>query len=159
MWYPSGIGSINICTTTSTRSCSPIDGFRVTKHDYRRYTNLETFLREEWEAGFLRSWDANDMLTLLKTWQMGDVSTIRHGGDLGRCLSDIKAKGLIMPGRTDLYFAVGPRQSFLSRSPPRLSFQPEDSEIEISHLKNTARLVVIESNWGHMGKSFLSGVP
>lgn len=87
----------------------------MTKHNYYRYTDLETFLREEWEAGFLRSWDANDMLTLLKTWQMGDISVIRHGGDLERCLSDIKAKGLIMPGRTDLYFAVSPRRPFFNR--------------------------------------------
>jgi len=97
-----------------------------------RYTGLDSFLREEWEAGFLTSWDANDMLTLLHTWQMGDVSSIRHGGDLDKCLREIKAKGLIMPCRTDLYFT------------------PEDNEIEVSHMKNTAKLVVIESIWGHL---------
>lgn len=133
---------------------APADAPRITEYDHYRYTDLETFLREEWEAGFLRSWDANDMLTLLKTWQMGDISTIRHGGDLGKCLTDIKAKGLIMPGRTDLYFAVGPLQSSLNRSPV-FFFKPEDSEIEVSYLKNTAKLVIIESNWGHMGRSFL----
>jgi homoserine O-acetyltransferase len=105
------------------------------EHQYlygNRYTNLDTFLREEWEAGFLTSWDANDMLTLLHTWETGDVSSLRHGRDLAKCLSEIKAKGLIMPCKTDLYFT------------------PEDSEVEVSLMKNTAKHVVIESIWGHM---------
>ena len=72
-----------------------------------RYTDLESFLREEWEGGFLVGWDANDLLTLLNTWQTGDVSLIRDGGDLEKCLGSIKAKGLIMPSKTDLYFPVG----------------------------------------------------
>jgi len=62
----------------------------------------------------------------------GDVSKVRDGGDLNKCLSQIKAKGLIMPSKTDLYFP------------------PEDSENEVAAMKNTARLVVIESVWGHM---------
>jgi len=71
-----------------------------------RYPDLETFLREDWEADFLTAWDANDMLCLLQTWKKGDVSTVRCGGDLGKCLSEVKPKGLIMPSKTDLYFAV-----------------------------------------------------
>lgn len=46
------------------------------------------------------------MITLINTWQQGDVSLIRHGGDLEKCLSEITAKGLIMPSKTDLYFPV-----------------------------------------------------
>lgn len=71
-----------------------------------KYNSLETFLREEWEADFLLAWDANDMLALLHTWQQGDISRIRDGGDYAACLKTIKVKGLIMPSRTDLYFAV-----------------------------------------------------
>lgn len=71
-----------------------------------RYPDLASFLRERWELGFLQNWDANDLLTLLHTWQTGDVSQIRHGGDLRACLADIQAKGLIMPSKTDLYFPV-----------------------------------------------------
>ncbi|KAH9479761.1 Homoserine O-acetyltransferase [Psilocybe cubensis] len=96
-----------------------------------KYPNLESFLREDWEGGFL-GWDANDLLTLLHTWQTGDVSLVRDGGDLGKCLSSIKAKGLIMPSKTDLYFP------------------PEDSVDEVANLQNTARLVVIDTVWGHM---------
>ena len=80
-----------------------------------KYTDLDDFLRSEWEAGFLANWDANDMLTLLRTWQMGDVSRVPAvgaalQGDLAGALKTISAKGLIMPCKTDLYFPVcGPR--------------------------------------------------
>ena len=69
------------------------------------YPNLDAFLREEWEHSFYE-WDANDLLTLLNTWKTGDVSKVRDGGDLNKCLSQIKAKGLIMPSKSDLYFPV-----------------------------------------------------
>ncbi|KAL0956569.1 hypothetical protein HGRIS_002706 [Hohenbuehelia grisea] len=94
------------------------------------YPDLNSFLREEWEFGFLSSWDANDMLTLINTWQKGDVSLVRDGGDFEKALGAIQAKGLVMPGKTDLYFT------------------PEDNEYEIQHLKNS-KLVVIDSIWGH----------
>jgi homoserine O-acetyltransferase len=71
-----------------------------------RYPDLETFIRERWEDRFLNNWYANDLITLLHTWQNGDVSQIRDGGDLQACLNKIKAKGLIMPSKTDLYFPV-----------------------------------------------------
>lgn len=51
-------------------------------------------------------WDANDMLALLITWQKGDASLIRDGGDFEACLRSIKAEALIMPCKTDLYFCV-----------------------------------------------------
>jgi len=99
------------------------------------YADLDSFIRERWELNFLLRWDANDMLGLVNTWENGDVSKFCHGGDLGKCLSEINSKGLIMPSKTDLYFA------------------PEDSEIEISYMKNTAKLVVIDTVWGHMAGS------
>ncbi|KAF8993766.1 Alpha/Beta hydrolase protein [Cyathus striatus] len=105
------------------------------EHQYTHdgiYPDLAAFLRERWEAGFLNNWDANDLLTLLTTWQTGDVSKIRHGGDLKKCLGEIKAKGLIMPSKTDLYFP------------------PEDSQDEIAALGDSARLVIIDSVWGHV---------
>ena len=76
-----------------------------------KYTDLGDFLRSEWETGYLTYWDANDMLTLLKTWQLGDISRVKGveqslQGDLVGVLSSITAKGLIMPCKTDLYFPV-----------------------------------------------------
>ncbi|KAL0072412.1 hypothetical protein AAF712_000175 [Marasmius tenuissimus] len=95
------------------------------------YPDLNAFIRENWELQFLE-WDANDMLTLLDTWQHGDVSFIRDGGDFENCLGSIKAKGLVMPCRTDLYFP------------------PEDNEVEVRYMKGRGRLVVLDSAWGHM---------
>ncbi|EPQ57216.1 hypothetical protein GLOTRDRAFT_127584 [Gloeophyllum trabeum ATCC 11539] len=93
---------------------------------------MEDFMRERWESNYLLNWDANDMLALLNTWQTADVSAIKDGGDLEKCLGAVKAKGLIMPCKTDLYFT------------------PEDSKVETSYLKSTAKLVIIESFWGHV---------
>lgn len=96
------------------------------------YPDLESFMKERWEQNFVPAWDANDLLALLKTWQLGDISIVRHGGDLGACLAGIKARGLIMPCQTDLYFT------------------PEDCVAEGVHLKESARVVVIPSTRGHM---------
>ncbi|KIM44791.1 hypothetical protein M413DRAFT_362623 [Hebeloma cylindrosporum] len=105
------------------------------EHKYKwdgLYPDLASFLRERWEDRFLQDWDANDLITLLHTWQNGDVSQIRHGGDLRACLTDIQAKGLIMPSKTDLYFP------------------PEDSVNEMASLTpGFSRLVVIDTVWGH----------
>ena len=63
-------------------------------------------MREAWEGRFVTNWDANDLITLLHTWQSGDISKIRDGGDLEKALKSITAKALIMPSKTDLYFPV-----------------------------------------------------
>jgi homoserine acetyltransferase len=73
---------------------------------YVRYPDLNSFIRERWEGRFIENWDANDMIALLKTWQNGDISIVRDGGDYEKALKSIKAKGLIMPSKTDLYFPV-----------------------------------------------------
>lgn len=46
------------------------------------------------------------MLTMLNTWRTGDVTKIHGDPDLQTALGRIKAKGLIMPSKTDLYFPV-----------------------------------------------------
>ncbi|KAL0956568.1 hypothetical protein HGRIS_002705 [Hohenbuehelia grisea] len=105
--------------------------YRQKKHLHNgTFFDLNSFIREHWENRFLKNWDANDMLTLLNTWQKGDISLIRDRGDFEKALGAIKAKGLVMPGKTDLYFT------------------PEDNEYELTHLKNS-KLVVINSVWGH----------
>lgn len=71
-----------------------------------RYPDLNSWLRERWEGSYVAYWDANDMLTLLDTWQSGDISQVRDKGDLMAALMSIKAKALIMPCKTDLYFPV-----------------------------------------------------
>lgn len=103
--YCSGSGSMAISMTEGNRR-PHFTVLRDILTNFSRYCDLDSFLREEWEAGFLNGWDANDLLCLLKTWQDGDCSLVHHGGDYEKCLSEVKAKGLIMPSKTDLYFPV-----------------------------------------------------
>lgn len=101
---------------------------------------------EEWmqvrESNYGR-WDADDLLTKARQWQMADIGKTHKGqltelsgpadssdDDYVSALKGIKAKVLVMPCRTDQYFP------------------PEDSEIEVKHLQH-GTLAVIESTWGH----------
>lgn len=94
------------------------------------YSSLEDFLVFFWEGFFLPK-DANNLLTMLWTWQNGDISANEvFNGDFVKALGAIKAKAFVMPGRTDLYFP------------------PEDSEFEVANMPN-AELIPFESVWGH----------
>lgn len=94
------------------------------------FSTLEDFLVAFWEGFFLPK-DANNLLTMLWTWQNGDISdNPLYNGDYKKALGAIKAKAYVMPGSTDLYFP------------------PEDSEIEVSHMPN-AEFIPIKSIWGH----------
>lgn len=93
--------------------------------------SMEAFLIQAWEPSFLAH-DANDLLAMLATWQAADISDDpRFNRDFASALAAIRAKVIVMPCRTDLYFP------------------PEDSEIEVAHLPH-AELRVIPSVWGHM---------
>ncbi|KIW33555.1 uncharacterized protein PV07_00395 [Cladophialophora immunda] len=62
------------------------------------------------------------------------LRALNHGpvkGDFVQALASIKAKVLVMPSRTDLYFP------------------PEDSVEEVKHLRH-GELRVIETIWGHV---------
>lgn len=94
------------------------------------YSSLEDFLVAFWEGFFLPK-DANNLLALLWTWQYADISgDPRYGGDFEKALAGIKAKAIVMPASTDLYFP------------------PEDSEYEVAHMPN-AELRVCKTDWGH----------
>ena len=94
------------------------------------YPSLEDFLVASWEGNFRRR-DANDLLAQLWTWQHADISDNElYAGDLPRALAAIRARTLIMPGATDLYFTVA------------------DNERELVHLRN-AELRPVPSIWGH----------
>lgn len=94
------------------------------------FSSLEDFLVAFWEGFFLPK-DANNLLTMLWTWQYGDISANdRFRGDLDKALGAIKAKAFVMPGQTDLYFP------------------PEDSRYEVSKMPN-AEFRPIPSIWGH----------
>ena len=94
------------------------------------YASLEDFLVGFWEGLFLNR-DANNLLGMLWTWQNGDISANdRYGGDMRKALGAIKAKAILMPASTDLYFP------------------PEDNAIEARLMPN-AELRVVETFWGH----------
>ena len=112
-------------------------GWAASQTFYRRelwrglgFTSLEDFLVRNWEANYLRR-DADDLLCQLWTWQNGDISANDlYRGDLQMALAGIKARVLLMPSATDLYF------------------QTDDNRDELPHLKS-AKLVEIPSVWGH----------
>jgi homoserine O-acetyltransferase len=94
------------------------------------YSSLEDFLVAFWEGFFLPK-DANNLLTMLWTWQNGDISDNElYEGDFKKALGAIKPKAYVMPGQTDLYFP------------------PEDSQFEVANMPN-AKLLPVPSIWGH----------
>jgi homoserine O-acetyltransferase len=94
------------------------------------YASLEDFLVGFWEGIFLPR-DANNLLAMLWTWQNGDISNNElFKGDFPKALGAIKARAIVMPASTDLYFP------------------PEDNAIEVSHMPN-AELRIVETVWGH----------
>ncbi|HTJ95194.1 MAG TPA: alpha/beta fold hydrolase [Pararobbsia sp.] len=94
------------------------------------FGSLEDFITHFWEGDFLKK-DANNILSMMWSWQHGDIAANSlYDGDFDRALASIKAKAIVMPGRTDLYFP------------------PEDSAYEVSKMPH-AELRPIESVWGH----------
>ena len=112
-------------------------GWALSQTFYRRemwrglgFKDLEDFLVRGWEDNFLRR-PAADLMAQLWTWQNGDISANDlFRGDLAMALASIKARVLLMPSATDLYF------------------QTDDNRAELPHLKN-AKLAEIPSVWGH----------
>ncbi len=101
---------------------------------------MEDFLVGFWEGFFLDGRDANNLLTMLWTWQNGDISkTPGFDGTYEEALATIEARAIVMPAQKDLYFP------------------PEDEEYAVSHMKN-AELRVIPGVWGHFAGGGLNDV-
>jgi homoserine O-acetyltransferase len=93
------------------------------------FATLEDFVRD-WEEDHLK-WDANNLLAKIWTWQHGDISHNEiYMGDFKRALRSIRARAIVMPCRSDLYFA------------------PEDNAAEVAEMQR-AELRVFDSPWGH----------
>jgi homoserine O-acetyltransferase len=102
------------------------------EHLYRAEgaSSLDDYLVKRWDENFARR-DANDLLCQIATWQHADISANEaYGGNWPKALSAIRARAIVMPCRTDLYFP------------------PEDSAAAVAHMPN-AELRIIESVWGH----------
>ncbi|KAF2965839.1 hypothetical protein GQX73_g7716 [Xylaria multiplex] len=96
------------------------------------FKDLEEFMIEFWEAWAL-SKDPENMLTMLQTWQSADCSNQEHyKGNFELAMKSIKAKTLVLPSKTDLYFP------------------PEDSEYEVAHMSSgIGKCIAFPSIWGH----------
>jgi homoserine O-acetyltransferase/O-succinyltransferase len=104
--------------------------YRAELHRELGYVDLEDYLVRSWEAGYRRR-NPTDLLAMLHTWQVSDVSANpKHQGDLARALGSIRARTLVMPSATDLYFT------------------PEDCAADAARIPG-ARLLTIPSIWGH----------
>jgi homoserine O-acetyltransferase len=92
--------------------------------------DLETFLRTDWEDRYANKRAANCYAQLV-TWYHGDISANPlYNGDLSLALGAIKARILLMPSETDLYFRVA------------------DNAAELPYLAH-GTLKPISSIWGH----------
>mgnify|MGYP001011488881 CR=1 FL=1 len=124
----------------------PVAGLRAFSRVYTGWFASQAFFREGLHLNFgddvegifsfaenlFGSFDANDLLAMLATWQSADISAHpRFSGDLSRALGSIRARAVVMPSQTDLYFP------------------PEDNELEVSQMPD-AELRVIPSLWGHL---------
>lgn len=107
--------------------------FREELYKGMGFATLEDFALD-WEADHL-TWDANDLLAKVWTWQHADISDNEvYARDFKRALGAIKARAIVMPSRLDAYFP------------------PEDSANEVAHMPN-AELRVFDSPWGHCAGS------
>lgn len=125
----------------------PVKGLRAFSRVYMGWAFSQDFFREQaWRhmglasqedsirflEGYFRQRDANDLLTLVSTWQNADISANeRYRRDFASALQAIRARALVMPSQTDLYFRV------------------RDSELEVEQIPN-AKLHPIPSIWGHV---------
>lgn len=127
-------------------SAAPERGLRAFGRVYAGWAFSQTFYREQlfrrlgfddadalldaWAEDHLQ-WDANDLLAKIWSWQHGDISASdAYGGDYETALRSIKARAILLPCSTDLYFP------------------PEDNAAEALLIPN-AELRVYDSPWGH----------
>lgn len=88
--------------------------------------DLDTYLRTDWTER-MGARPAANLYAQLMTWYHGDIA---NGGDLPTALGAIKARMVLLPSETDLYFRVA------------------DNAAELPYLRN-AVLKPIPSIWGH----------
>ncbi len=101
------------------------------------FASVSEVLTDFWEKRYMRR-DANNLLSMLRTWQLNDVGTTPgYGGNFERALRSIKARATVMAGQTDLYFP------------------PEDVEADADLIPG-AQFRVIPSLWGHMAGAGLN---
>ena len=99
----------------------PIDGLKAFGKVYAGWAFSQDFYREklykkfgfknaeellkDWADDHARNWDANNLLSKLKTWQLNDISVGPiYKNNYIKALNSISAKTILMPCNQDLYF-------------------------------------------------------
>ena len=130
----------------------PVAGLRAVARVYAGWGFSQSFYNQElyralgfgtvddvltgfWEQRYMRR-DANNLLSMLRTWQLNDVSS-NPARTLQDVLGSIRAKATVMASETDLYFT------------------PADVQANAALIPG-ARLRVIPSLWGHMAGAGLN---
>lgn len=124
----------------------PVRGLRAFARVYASWAYSQAFFRyEHWRAlGFdsieqlLRFWeqdhlaqDANNLLTVLDTWQRGNLGDNPvFGGDYRAALTALTMPTRLMPSSTDLYFTA------------------HDATTDAANMPG-AEVQVLQSDWGH----------
>tara|TARA_B100000965_G_scaffold170945_1_gene142698 strand:+ start:189 stop:1202 length:1014 start_codon:yes stop_codon:yes gene_type:complete len=90
------------------------------------FKNVEELLKD-WANDHAKNWDANNLLSKLRTWQLNDISKgPEYKNNYIKALKSIKAKTILMPCNQDLYFRTEDNKfekKFISHS----SLRPIDS--------------------------------
>ena len=90
------------------------------------FKNAEELLKD-WANDHAKNWDANNLLSKLKTWQLNDISKGPiYKNNYIKALKSIRAKTILMPCNQDLYFRTEDNKfekKFISHS----SLRPVDS--------------------------------
>ena len=90
------------------------------------YKNSEELLND-WAEDHAKNWDANNLLSKLKTWQLNDISRgLTYKNNYIKALKSIKAKTILMPCNQDLYFRTKDNE-YEKRYIPHSSLRPINS--------------------------------
>jgi homoserine O-acetyltransferase/O-succinyltransferase len=95
------------------------DFFRKKLYKKFGFKNVEELLKN-WAEDHAKNWDANNLLSKLKTWQLNDISVGPiYKNNYIKALQSIRAKTILMPCNQDLYFRTEDNKfekKFISRS-------------------------------------------
>lgn len=106
------------------------DWYRARKWAEMGYETVQDYITGEWDRIYYHR-DANDMLSLIATWQACDLGNNPiYGGDTEAAYRAITARAILLPGSTDMYFPTA------------------DNEAEAA-LMPSAEVREIDSIWAH----------
>jgi len=121
----------------------PVEGLKAFGRIYAGWAFSQNFYREElykklgyknseellndWARDHAKNWDANNLLSKLKTWQLNDISKGPiYNNNYVKALKSIKAKTILMPCNQDLYFRTEDNE-YEKKFIPHSSIRPIDS--------------------------------